>query len=98
MEKQFGIVTWELMRRRRQLGDTGTRAVTPAGWLAGCVWGPVPFFTFPIGLRNSCLPLEDLEVHSWGLWRLCGRWTQELHGRQWLHFGKLLMLDIRMFF
>lgn len=67
--------------------------------VAGHVWGgPEHFLTFPVGLRNSCLPLEDLEVHSWGSWRLCGRRTQGLHGRQWLHFGKLVMLDIWLIF
>lgn len=70
------------------------------GWLAGCVQGPVHFFTFPIGLRNSDLSLDGLEVHSWGVWQLFGRRTQgprRAHGRQWLLFGKLVMLDIRQF-
>lgn len=91
---------WDLMRRERWLGNTVTGAVTPAGWLAGCVQGPVYFFTLPIGLRNSDLPLDSLEVHSWGVWWFFGRRTQgprRTHGRQWLLFGKLVMLDIRQF-
>ena len=60
--------------------------------------GAVHFLTFPVGLgKGSCLPLEGLEVHGWRLRWLCGRRTQGLHGRQWLRFGKLVMLDIQLF-
>lgn len=78
--------------------DAGIGAMTPAGpWLAACR-GPVRFLTFRVGLSNySCLPLEGLEVHGWGLRRLWGRRTQGLDGRQWLCFEKLVMPVIWLF-
>lgn len=70
--------------------------MTPLGWL--CTGLCVCFLTFPIGLgKSSCLPLEGLEGHNWGPWRLWGRRTQGLDGRQWLGIGELWMPGIWLF-
>lgn len=96
-EKQSGTVPWELMQWGEVIERRG-HGSHDLPWLA--VHGPVCvcFLTFPIGLgKSSCLPLEGLEGHDWGPWRLWGRRTQGLDGRQWLGIGELWMPDIWLF-
>lgn len=74
-------------------------AVQKVRLLAGSVGGSAIARTFfgVLGHSNRLL-LEDLQVHNWGLRRLCRRGTQGFHRRQWLGSGKLMIPGFQLLF